>query len=260
MIKYSLFLLLLTGSDWSDIMFSEIHMAGDLMISIIIPTYNNTEGYKECLNSIIKYTDTDNIELVVIANGSERSVIEYTISVIHNFKQHKIVRHVNSIGYTKATNNGLSIATGDYIVLLNDDTILLEQRKNQWIDELMKPFKGNTQIAMTGPLRNYIKQLDLNFLLFFCVMIPKRIITEIGLLDEQFNPGGFEDADYCLRIHSLGYSTQIVPSTQPTLNGNSYSINFPIYHKAEVTVNTLPGWEETFNSNFNKLLNKWRNI
>ena len=70
------------------------------MISIIIPTYNNTDGFKECLNSIIKYTDTDNAELIVIANGSDKLVIQHTMSVVHNFKQHKklaLKHHVSAL-------------------------------------------------------------------------------------------------------------------------------------------------------------------
>ena len=39
----------------------------------------------------------------------------------------------------------------------------------------------------------------------FCMLIPKKVIRRIGLLDERFGPGGYEDYDYCLRVQMAGY-------------------------------------------------------
>lgn len=46
-------------------------------------------------------------------------------------------------------------------------------------------------------------------LIGFCLLIPRRVVREVGLLDEGFGPGGFEDYDYCLRVRLAGYELAI---------------------------------------------------
>ena len=120
---------------------------------------------------------------------------------------------------------------------------------------LYKPF-SKPYIGMTGVLTNNISVLNIDFLLFFCVMIPMSVINDVGLLDESFNPGGFEDADYCMRLRDKDYEFTSVAYSSEMRDGNAI-VNMPMYHKAEVTVNTIKDWDSIFQGNYKKLLKKW---
>jgi glycosyltransferase involved in cell wall biosynthesis len=102
--------------------------------SIVIPTYNNCEKYlKPCIDSIIKYTDMDNVELVVSANGctdNTRQYLDYLVTAIPNLY---VAWNDIPLGFAKATNKGIKVCKGNKIVLLNNDTVILDKG---WLEKL----------------------------------------------------------------------------------------------------------------------------
>ena len=108
--------------------------------SIVIPTYNHCEKYlKPCVDSILKYSNIEDIELIISANGctdNTKRYIDYLISAFEFYgcgNNLKYVIRPEPSGYAKATNDGIKVATCDKIVLLNNDTVLLDQPKNLWL-------------------------------------------------------------------------------------------------------------------------------
>ena len=97
------------------------------MVSIIIPTYLNHKGLVECLESVRKYTSGDH-EIIVVANGAPEET-----------RPLATLWFDKPIGYAKAINEGVKVAKGEYIVLLNDDCVLLPQPVNHWIEALKAP-------------------------------------------------------------------------------------------------------------------------
>lgn len=213
--------------------------------SIIIPTYNHLEDcLAPCLESIEKYTDLTDVEVIVVANGCTDGTREY-------FKYHpfaKVLWYDEPIGYTKAVNIGLEQARGEYIVLLNNDTVLLEQPKNQWLDILSAPLTDG-RVGMTGPMQTFCPEAQRDFLIFFCVMIKKSMFDELGKLDEIFSPGYGEDTDFACKMEDAGYMfVQVCPS-QEYYGPNQMAGKFPIYHKGNVTFKNYPGGEELIRRN-----------
>ena len=111
------------------------------MISIVIPIYNpenlsfkNEKFLRPQLESLIKYTGLSRyIEIILIVNGYTSETV-FTITNITDCynKAFKIWYFKEPLGYTKAANEGMKRAKGDFIILLNDDVILLNQLKNYW--------------------------------------------------------------------------------------------------------------------------------
>jgi len=228
-----------------------------LKISIIIPTHNHLEDcLKPCLESLIKYTVLDNAEVIIVANGCTDDTKEYVESLGKPFK---LLWFDEPLGYTKATNEGIKVSSGKYVVLLNDDTLFLDQDKNSWIKMLLEPFEQNKKIGITGPLQKWDDDLKKSFIVFFCAMISREVIDKVGLLDERFSPGGAEDIDYCMRAMGEKYQIMQVPSTN-ILEGNERFMigSFPIYHKGEMTVREIEDWEEIFGENMKKLKRKYQ--
>ena len=104
--------------------------------SIVIPTYNHCDDLlKPCIESIFKYTNVCDIELIVSANGCKDNSFEYLGSLKEKFtslglgNNFKVVWNSDPIGYSRATNEGIKVATTNFIVLLNNDTILVYDRQ-----------------------------------------------------------------------------------------------------------------------------------
>ncbi|MFA5746191.1 MAG: glycosyltransferase, partial [archaeon] len=120
--------------------------------SIVIPTFNHCDDLlKPCLESIRKYTDLSMVEVIVVANGCKDNTREYVESLGDPFK---LLWFDEGLGYTKATNEGMKIATGEYIIPLNNDVQILDlgQGHNKWLNDLLKPFETDESIGITGPM------------------------------------------------------------------------------------------------------------
>lgn len=213
--------------------------------SIIIPTYNKCdELLKPCIESILKYTDIgEETEIIVAANGCVDNTVEYVESLHAIYPTIRLLEWTHAIGFTKAVNNAMNVAHGEYFIILNNDTILLDQPKNQWLEILNKPFitKGGKPVGITGPMKVPNDSTGLPFLIFFCVMIDRSCYLEIGLMDEIFSPGYGEDTDFCLRAESFGYDCIQVPEHSELYYADKRMTgNFPIYHAGNQTFKDYP--------------------
>jgi len=214
-----------------------------MKVSIIIPTaFDSLESrLKPCLESVRKFTDLSETEIIVVKNGC---------TWIEDLPDCKVLSFNDAIGYPAAINAGINIAKGEYVVLLNDDTILLEQPKNQWIDLLLRAF-WDEKMAVAGPWMNWCPWAEHNFLIFFCVMIRKSVFERIGVLDEEaFGVGYGEDCDFCCKAKAAGYRITQVPITDKLdYDGRMALGQFPIYHAGNQTFANWPGGEELLRKN-----------
>lgn len=188
--------------------------------SIIIPICGNLDMSKKCFDSIGEHTD--DFEIIAVVNGGE-----FPFSV-----PGKIIRNEQNLGFPVAVNQGIKAAQGEIIVILNNDTLVTPG----WLDHLDEHLKT---FDIIGPVSNYVsgpqkievgiytipdglnsqaakiysenqgRAIPFHRLVFFCVVIKKEVINKIGLLDEQFSPGNFEDDDFCLRAVEAGFKLGI---------------------------------------------------
>ena len=218
--------------------------------SIVIPTYNHCDDLlRPCLESIVRFTDLSDAEVLVVANGCTDGTKEYVESLGEPFK---LIWVEEQLGFTKATNLGFKQAIGDYVVLLNNDTMLLEQKGNAWLEMLQKPFLDDSSTGLTGVLELRCQYTEEKFFVFFCTMITQEVFATVGYLDEVFSPGGGEDIDFCIRTRKAGFKT-VVADTCKHYPGSEGQPVFPIYHVAEGTFKDYPEWKLIFDRN-SKLL------
>ena len=199
--------------------------------SIIIPSFNHCNDLlKPCCDSIIKYTDLNDAEVIISANGCKDNTKQYVESLGDKFK---LIWSEDAIGYTKATNEGIKASTGEYIVLLNDDIVLLQQAPNTWINQHLQPFLEDNLVGGTGPfLMGYPR-----FIIFFCAMIKREMFNKFGLLDEVFSPGTCEDVDFCAKMQLGGYKIVQIPDNKTDWKKDISCLmgGCPIYHKGTKT-------------------------
>src|SRR5580692_10828970 len=116
--------------------------------------------------------------------------------------------------FARAVNIGIRTAMdgGDSVVLLNDD-VLLETPKgltglfNCGLDAgIISPqIRGPAHLAHQWNADPLPRLARVSFMPFVCVAITRRCISAVGVLDEQFTPGSYEDNDYCRRAIEAGY-------------------------------------------------------
>jgi len=200
-------------------------------VSIVLVLYNQLEYTIKCLNSI-KNRVRSNLEIIAIDNASTDGTHDYFKKEVNYVRY---FRNKENIGFPAAVNQGINKALGNYILILNNDTILTENL----VERLIEVAKSDSQIGIVGPISNEVsglqKDKNANYtsieemhkyadevqqknkgeILFFprvaflCTLIKREVIDKIGGLDERFSPGNYEDDDFCLRAQLAGYKTVI---------------------------------------------------
>ncbi len=195
------------------------------MISIVIPAFNQLEYCRQCVQSILLHTEIP-YRLVLVDNGSTDGVAEYFDSV----PGATVLHAGKNLGFAGGVNLGMKHAEG-HVLLLNSDTIV----PGGWLSRLERALLQAPDIGMVGPMSNCVSgsQLmdgleftsmeeinafsntlaaqkagrlrDVARLVGFCLLIRDTVVREVGLFDEAYGLGNFEDDDYCLRTLRAGY-------------------------------------------------------
>lgn len=231
-----------------------------IKFSIVIPTFTNASGLIECLDSIIRYTDLTETEIVVVCNGAPPE----NARVDQLYPNTTVLWYPKPLGYSKACNAGIAAAKGEFIVLFNDDCVLLEQTpKSAWISVLHLPFK-DPKVGLSGPQRAWDENSEHFFLIFFCVMIRKAVFEDIGLLDEITDLGFGEDTICCIEAERAGWRVVQVPDDDKTnelatlspdttlekwQQDKCWTANFPLFHRGEQTIGFIENCDEVLNRN-----------
>jgi len=225
-------------------------------VSIVIGTLNHLDDYlKPCIESIIKYVNLEDKEVIIVANGCTDGTKEYVKSLGEPFR---LLWFNQPLGFPRAYNEGIRVAHGDYILLLNNDTVLLEQEKDALINMHLEKF-NDSSVGIAGPLKNFSPCVDRYFIVFFCAMIKRELFEKIGLLDEAFLEGAGEDTDFCIRAEEEGYEIAVVGDLKgPSPEGEINLGSVPIYHKGEGTLNDDPNHAANIQRNTEILTNKYK--
>ena len=231
--------------------------------SIVIPTYKHLDKLKECCQSIIDNVNLTDLEVIVVANGCGNDGTKgYVNKLSKKYPSFKLIWIKEQYGYTKSTNVGMKAATGEYIILLNNDTQILSHSwpYNAFIDILENPFKRDPTVGMTGPMKELCHQANRKFILFFCVMISRKVIDKIGYLDEIFSPGYGEDTDFCCRAEDAGFKLVQVPAEGDFYYEPLKKVgNFPLHHIGTVTFSDPENQDASLIHRNNEILRRMYN-
>ena len=234
--------------------------------SIIMLTYNQLEYTKLCIESIRKFTPKECYEIIIVDNASTDGTKEY----LKQQDDLKIIFNEENKGFPKGCNQGIKISEGENILLLNNDTIV----NPDWLYRLNSALYSNENIGAVGAISNSCsngQQIPVRYenmnqmlnlaneiyynnkgrykyitrLVGFCYLIKKEVLNKIGLLDEIFTPGNYEDDDISLRIRQVGYELLLCEDTF-------------IHHYGSASFNKdLNSFQSTLNINREKISLKW---
>lgn len=196
-------------------------------VSVVLLALNQLEYTRKCLESI-KTHCRQSLELILVNNGSTDGTLEYFQSipgaiVIHNEK---------NLGVAAGWNQGMARASGEYILILNNDTIvgpncienmvrcaenhpeagMVVPRSNKIAGpQMVEGFHYNSESEIPALAAKIQQQNELSCWEFprlkgFCMLVPRHVVRQVGNFDERFGYGNFEDDDYSCRVRYSGYT------------------------------------------------------
>jgi hypothetical protein len=224
---------------------------GRLLVSVVILNWNGGDYLRRCVESVLETDYPRNlIEVIVVDNGSTDGSAK---SIKKMYPQVKLIENKRNLGFCVGNNVGIRNASGDLIILLNNDTIV----DNAWIKEILKKaedprvgiigcklyfprtkviqvlgfrskFLGYMEAIGSGEKDNgqFDSVCNVDYVSGASLAIKKDVVAKIGLLDPKFYAYG-EDNDLCYRARKAGYT--VVASNAIVYHYGSMSWNrFPI--------------------------------
>ncbi|HEY3313874.1 MAG TPA: glycosyltransferase [Bacillota bacterium] len=243
--------------------------------SIVVVTNNQLPFTRLCLESIGAYT-LEPYELIVVDNGSNDGTREFLAAEAEAAlaggggfpPEVKVILNDLNEGYPKACNQGLRAATGEAVVLLNNDMVVTPR----WLTNLLNCLEA-TGAGAVGPASNMISGLQrvdaaydsLESMERFAetfnrpdetkwrptvrlggggLLLRREVLGRVGYFDESFTPGNFEDDDFSLRVVQAGFGLRIA--------GDTF-----IHHFGGVTLGRGQAYAEVLGRNAKYFCGKW---
>lgn len=212
----------------------------NIELSVIIVNYNGLKFLKDCLNSLYKNLEEVSFEIIIIDNNSSDSSCEF---IKKTFPEIKLIESKINYGFGKGNNEAVKAAKGDYLLLINNDTIVLDK-----IKPTLNFFKNNNNIGVVGVnmlnknkeylpaagnfpnYRNmfqFKKLLDLgvefkngtfskesyevDWLSGSFLVLSKKTFSKINGFDEDYFMY-VEDVDFCKKIANIGLKRIFIPN------------------------------------------------
>jgi len=205
------------------------------LVSIIIPVFNQWEFTEKCIASVAHSARGIEYELILADDCST----DETIHAHEKFTNLRVVKTSKNYGFLKNCNNAALHAKGDYLVFLNNDTVVHEN----WLQAMLETMETDPVIGLTGsklvypdgklqeaggiiwqdgsgwnfgrlddpekPEYNYVKEVD--YISGASIMVRSSLWNEIGGFDERYVPAYCEDSDLAFEVRARGYKVIYTP-------------------------------------------------
>mgnify|MGYP000549070508 CR=1 FL=1 len=216
-------------------------------VSILIPSCDHSSDLRTCVESICRKSTYEDFEIIVIENNSREPATFRCYERLQ--KEHRNLRVITWQGtgfnYSALNNFGAREATGEYLLLLNNDTEVISPR---WIEEMLMyaqqdrvgcvgakllypdntiqhagigfgfltlaaHMHKNFPVGHPGYMGRLVYAQDVYAVTAACLMVRKSVYEQVNGLDESFAVA-FNDVDFCVRVREAGYTNVFTPFAQ----------------------------------------------
>ncbi|OOW70739.1 glycosyl transferase [Xanthomonas axonopodis pv. melhusii] len=206
-------------------------------VTVVIPVYNHIAHTLACLRALAAHPPLLSVEIIVVDDGSSDATAEQ-LPQIAGLHYHP---RASNGGFIAACNDGIALARGDFVVLLNNDTI----PQPGWLDRLIDTFAQHPGAGLVGaqlmypdgrlqesggvvfgdgsawsygrfessedPRYAYVRAMD------YCsgaaIALPRTLLHTLGGLDRRYMPAYYEDTDLAFAVRAAGYQVLVQPAS-----------------------------------------------
>ncbi len=208
------------------------------LASIVIPVYNNLACTLDCLRSIAACGDATRFEVIVVDDASG----DGTGAALGDVPGLRYLRNPVNSGFIRSCNAGAAQARGEYLVLLNNDTLV----QPGWLDALLDTFNRHPDTGLAGACLLYpdgtLQEAgcvifsdgragnygrldaaldprygcvrDADYCSGAAIALPAALFARLGGFDERYRPAYYEDADLAMRIRQAGLAVRYQPHSR----------------------------------------------
>ncbi|MDO8513869.1 MAG: glycosyltransferase family 2 protein [bacterium] len=221
-------------------------------LSIIIISYNTKKLLLDCLASLERFLDKNEVEVTVVDNASSDGSVE---AVRASFGWVRVVENEKNVGFGAANNIGAKMASGEYLLFLNSDTVLVDDGIRRMVEfmgrhrdvgaigpKLVLEDGGTEQIgqygrepslwSLLGRNVNFKAKLnskgyaEVDWVTGAVLLIRRDLFKKIGGFDERFFMY-FEDTDLCQGVKEEGFKVAWYPEVEIVhLGGRSFGVGW----------------------------------
>ncbi len=247
----------------------------DGLVSIVMLSWNAPQFTKMALESIRAHTSGE-YEVIIVDNGSNDETVQWLQTLSDpstgSGQAVRVIYNSTNRGYAGGNNQGMAAANGEYVVLLNNDVVVTDG----WLEGLLSAFARIPGLGVSAPRSNKVAGdqivLDAGYqdleemhryaaqrvqrfrghgymtdrAIGLCLCIDRRVIEEVGGIDERFGVGNFEDDDFCLRVRAAGYAIQVCDDV------------FIHHFGSQTFAANKVDWTATMRENWEKFAAKWQ--
>jgi GT2 family glycosyltransferase len=236
------------GTPYDRIREQRIAAQRERRIDIVVCVHNALDHVSACLESVRRHRTTQRI--IIVDDGSDAPTAAFLSAFAKNQSEVELIRHDQPGGYTRAANRGLAASRGEFVILLNSDTIVTDG----WAEKMADAVFSTPGAGVVGPMssaaswqsipnhRGTEQQTAVNLLPAgmtaedmnrcceqwtidgivprvplvhgFCFGLTREIIDKVGYFDETHFPGGYgEENDYCFRAADAGFGLVVATHT-----------------------------------------------
>lgn len=209
------------------------------IVSIIIPVFNQLVYTQGCVDSLVSVDETTPFEIIIIDNGSTDGTAEYLAGLRQRFGEScRVVSFSENRGYAEANNRGCEVARGEFVALLNNDTLVTPDWLSSLVRMVQQPRVGIVGPKLVFPATETInhagyaynldqaifypiyahqpanlphlgRALEVQALLGACILMRTSLYRDVGGMHYL----GLEDIDFCLRVRKAGYRIVWAPES-----------------------------------------------
>lgn len=248
-------------------------------VSIVIPLYNQLEYTRGCLESLRRTTSDDAIELILVDNASSDGTVGY----LQTLPGLVLIANQENRGFAGACNQGIQAASGEWIVVMNNDVILSQgwlqgllsaaaEHRLDMVSPAIREGSRNYDLEayaeeLTSRMRSVVRSGTVNGI---CFMAHRRVFETIGVFDENFRIGQYEDKDLFLRARRAGFRLGTVGAafihhfgsiTQKAVGARRETRDYALANKAYFSHKwQLPWWKRLSERAWNRLENRLHSL
>jgi glycosyltransferase involved in cell wall biosynthesis len=202
---------------------------GKALVSVITCCHNQLDYTRLCVSSLLRQTPPP-FELVIVDDGSTDDTPVWLSAFARNAGARvRVITNDSALGRPAARNRGLDVAQGEYIILIDNDTILA----HGWLGGLIAAANSDSAVGLVGPMSNNAqppqvvtrvtyrslramgrfaadwrrrqarRRAPTDWLGGFCILMKRRAFEAVGHFDEQFVV--LDDDDFSIRVDRAGY-------------------------------------------------------